>query len=404
MNRWIVAALFGLLSFTAQAREPFTSGEGFVPEDEAETVAWKVSDLAYSDNVKRRAVSPEFAALEAYAQSVLDKVYPEFKGKLRVRVLPDIGSNALAMPNGDIYIGGGILARMSSEAQLAALLGHEAAHVVYRHGVDGVETQLAVTGAISLVNTAVNAVPLPVASLVNVVTNPLVRMATQYGVSFTAISSLYGFSRARERQADEIGFTRMVAAGYDPKEAAKLFEALAIESAFSQASKPFFFASHPAMESRVESYRELAQTTPKVGSFVGEAEFDAQVRPYRSQMIERELRWFRHRSLVGYFERPEVAALYAPGQAAFYLGEAYRRHGTQVDMEKAPAAYRRAVAEGYPASKVMEPLVLAYLRLKQGDKALDVIEEWIAQGKPADSLDLKEYQAQADRLIKETSK
>lgn len=401
MKQKVLALALAVLASTGLAREPFKDGTEFAPSDETEVVGWKVSELVYSDNVKRRALSGEYAPLEAYLQGVLDKVYPEFKGKLRVRVFPDIGANAMAMPNGDIYVGGGILARMTSEAQLAALLGHEAAHAIHRHGADGVETQLAITGAISVLNTAISAIPLPITSLSSLAVNPLVRMVSQYGVGLTAISSLYGFSRGREREADEVGFNRMVAAGYEPKEAAKLFEALALEAAVSLESKPFFFASHPALESRIESYRELSSQVVSPGTFIGEAEFEVQVRPYRKKLMAREMKWLRHRNLVGYFERADVAKLYAPGEAAFYLGEVRRKQGTREDAEKAPAAYRKALAEGYPPEQVMEPLILTYLRLKQGAEAKAVVQEWVAMGKAEDSLDIKEYLVQANKVIEE---
>lgn len=401
-KKFALVLALAVLSNVSFAREPFKNIVDFSAQDETEIVAWKVSELVYSENVKRGALSAEYAPLEAYLQSVLDKVYPEFKGRLKVRVFPDIGANAMAMPNGDIYVGGGMLTRMTSEAQLAALLGHEAAHVLHRHGAEGVETHAVVTGAISIVKTAIQAVPLPTTGLVSLATNPLIKMVSQYGVSLTAMSSIYGFSRAREREADEVGFARMVAAGYDPREAAKLFEALALEAAVSLEREPFFFASHPALESRIESFKELASNRPTAGTIVGADEFEAQVRPYRVKLISRELKWLQHRNLVAYFNRPEVAKMYGPGEVAFYLGDARRRQGIHADVEMAPVAFRRAIVEGYPADRVMEPLILTYLRLKRGAEAKAVIAEWIAMGKSPDGLDVKEYEAQASKLLRES--
>lgn len=401
MGQMLMAIALAVLSTVAAAREPYKTAAEFHPSDETEVVGWKMSEIVYSDNVRRRALSADYAPLEAYLQSVLDKVYPEFPGKFRVRVFPDIGANAMAMPNGDIYVGGGILARMTSEAQLAALLAHEAAHVTHRHGAEGVETHLAIHGAIGVINAAISSIPIPMANLTVAAVSPLVRLVSQYGVSFTAISSIYGFSRAREREADEVGFNRMVAAGYDPREASKLFEALALEAAVSLESHPFFFASHPELESRIASFKELTRQLPSSGTSIGEAEFEAQVRPYRVKLMEREMKWLQHRNLVGYFQRPEVARLYGPGEASFYLAEALRRQGLPEDALKAPAAYRKALAEGYPVNLVMEPLILTHLRLKQGLEAQSAINEWVALGKARDGLDIKEYEAQALKLITE---
>ena len=56
-------------------------------------------------------------ALNAYLQGIMDKLYPEFNGKLRVRALDAPHLNAFAMPNGSIYINTGLLARLQNEAQ-----------------------------------------------------------------------------------------------------------------------------------------------------------------------------------------------------------------------------------------------------------------------------------------------
>lgn len=93
--------------------------------------------------------------------------------------------------------------------------------------------------------------------------------------------------------------------------------------------------------------------------------------------------------------------MYGPGEVAFYLGDARRRQGIQADVEMAPVAFRQAIAEGYPADRVMEPLILTHLRLKQGAEAKAVIAEWIAMGKSPDSLDIKGYEEQASKLLRE---
>jgi hypothetical protein len=49
----------------------------------------------------------------------------------------------------------------------------------------------------------------------------------------------------------------------------------------------------------------------------------------------------------------------------------------------------------------MEPLILTHLRLKQGPEAQEAVNEWVALGKARDGLDIKEYEAQALKLIKE---
>ena len=58
----------------------------------------------------------------AYMQGVMDRLYPEFKGKIHVRIYDSTELNAFALPNGSIYFNIGLLARMENEAQLAAVM------------------------------------------------------------------------------------------------------------------------------------------------------------------------------------------------------------------------------------------------------------------------------------------
>ena len=69
----------------------------------------------------------------AYLQGVMDRLYPEFKGKIHVHLYDFTQLNAFALPNGSVYFNIGLLARIGNEAQLAAVLGHEAAHFVEKH-------------------------------------------------------------------------------------------------------------------------------------------------------------------------------------------------------------------------------------------------------------------------------
>ena len=307
-----VLALCATLATGTWARDPFTTQESFKPSDSAEVMAWETSESLAKDNLKRRAVAAQRLPIETYMQGVLDKLYPEFAGKMRVRLMPDVGANAFAMPNGDIYVGGGMLLRMTSEAQLAALLGHEATHVTHRHGIDGFETSTGVVGGATVVNVLISAVPLPVSGLSSLVVNPLMRLATQYGVHFTALSSVAGFSRGRESEADEEGYRRMVAAGYDPKEAVKLFQNLADETKMATRNhESFFFASHPAMVERVSNFERFIKDTPAKQGVVGSEQYEAQVGPMRPAMVERELKRFTmgyiDNGFVAFFERPDVA-------------------------------------------------------------------------------------------------
>jgi hypothetical protein len=119
----------------------------------------------------------------------MDRLYPEFKGKIQVHLYDSTQLNAFALPNGSVYFNIGLLARIANEAQLAAVLGHEAAHFIEKHSFrERVSAKNASAFAVS---------GIPFASL-------------------AAVSSISGFSRDLEREADMKGYARLVKGGLRP--------------------------------------------------------------------------------------------------------------------------------------------------------------------------------------------
>ena len=76
--------------------------------------------------------------LQGYVQSIGESLAanshrPNLVYRFTVLDSPDI--NAFALPGGYIYINRGLMAYLSSEEELAAVLGHEIGHVTARHSV-----------------------------------------------------------------------------------------------------------------------------------------------------------------------------------------------------------------------------------------------------------------------------
>jgi len=114
--------------------------------------------------------------------------------------------NAMALPGGFVYITRGILAEMNDEAQLAAVLGHEATHVNSRHGAKLMTKAMATQIATLLgVGAAAAAGSGGAASAVAMISNHL------------ATYMLLGYGRDYEVEADEVGLRYARRAGYDPR-------------------------------------------------------------------------------------------------------------------------------------------------------------------------------------------
>jgi predicted Zn-dependent protease len=318
-----------LLAGCATTNLPPVSSPDFRLEDE-ERAMWRVAEKE-SQRLDDGGDVYEDPALEQYVNDVLRKVSPPgLKGRLelRAKVVRNYRLNAFALPNGAIYVHTGMLARMTSEAELAVLLGHELTHATHRHAVREQRSASNWSGAMA----GVSAATLGLAS-------PLGNLAAAAAVS--------GFSKDSERESDRVGLSLVARAGYDVSAAPELFGHLAEfvkeESDGEEEEEPFFFGSHPRLEERRESCEKLLATE------------------YRGQKGVRNEEVFRRRTAAlllvnaqlaleaGRFaaaERDARAHLAINPRSATALalvGEASRRRGEPKALRDAVEYYRKAL-------------------------------------------------------------
>lgn len=279
-------------------------------------------------------------ALTAYLQGIMDRLYPEFRGRLRVHVLDAQEINAFALPNGSVYVNAGMVARFENEAQLATVLAHEGAHFTHRHTLQQAE-QVQNAAAFALV--------------VGMLGVPLVG-------DLVALSSMFGYSREHEREADAIGYQRLAAAGYAPRESIRTFEHLLAEIKAADIKEPYFFASHPRLQERIESFRELAKDAD--GGETGRERFVEVTAPLRLASLAADLAAYRYRQIILMLGDPERRRDYPP-QAAYYLGEAYRLRGEPGDVAAAEREFA-GLAEAEPGFAPAHR-ALGLLYYKRGD-------------------------------------
>ncbi len=162
-------------------------------------------------------------------------------------VLNDSTPNAWALPGGKIAINRGLLTQLGSEAELAAVLGHEIVHAAARHGAQAMQRGLVLQGVV---------LATAVAAKDNDYTNTIVGGA-QLGAQL--INQRYG--REAELEADLYGMQYMARAGYDPAAAVSLQETFVELSGGGQTNwLAGLFASHPPSAERVEANRQTLAT------------------------------------------------------------------------------------------------------------------------------------------------
>jgi len=152
-------------------------------------------------------------------------------------VVDDPTPNAFALPGGPIFITRGMMNLMSTEAQLATVLGHEVAHVTARHHVTRLSrAQLAQVGL------GVGGILFPQVQALGDIA----------GVGLQLVFLQHG--REAERQADDLGFRYSLDQGYDVREMAKVFHSLQRLGDTQQRSAiPGWLQTHPAPADRIQA-------------------------------------------------------------------------------------------------------------------------------------------------------
>lgn len=176
----------------------------------------------------------------------------------------DKAVNAFALPGGFVFVNRGAIEAADNEAQLAAVMAHELAHVALRHGTNqATKAQYAQIGA-GIMGAA--------GSILGGVAGAAAAGAGQ----LTFGSVLLHYSRGAETQADIVGTQVLYDSGYDPRAMAAFFENL---NASAQGGKapPEFFSDHPNPDHRIErvdaEIRKLGGAPP--GAQKDSAEFES---------------------------------------------------------------------------------------------------------------------------------
>jgi len=326
--------------------QPFTNVGEMGALSEEEQRVWS-SGREFDEALRKNGSLYQDEALERYVQSVADRVFPEFVGRIHVHVIRSPQLNAFALPNGSIYINTGMLARMDNEAQLATLLGHEGIHFINRHGFQ--EHQSVKSASAFALGVAMLGIPI-------------------FG-DLLAMSSISGFSQEKENEADREGFGRMVKAGYAPRESVRVFEHLSAEVKALEIKEPFFFSSHPKLQQRVENYNELIGKENAVGEDL-RASFLEHTGKVRMDNLANEISMDRYKSVILMLEDEKRRAEYPP-EAQFYLGEAYRRRGKDGDEKLAEQFYDRTIAQAPQFAPSYRALGMICLKHKEYRRAAE---------------------------------
>lgn len=296
-------------------------------------------------------------ALSGYLRDLVCRLGGEHCGDVRVYVVRTAQFNASMAPNGCMQVWSGLLLRVDNEAQLAAVLGHELGHYLERHTVERLR---------DLKNKAAAAMVLGMFGLVGAV------------ASLGVAASAMGFSRDQELQADEIGMRLMRNAGYDGRQAAKVWDDLLAElkvrGGEDVGTRSVMFATHPPAGTRRDA---LLKSAGEGGGRLGAEELERVVAPHRLDWLQEELRRGQFEESLELFTRK--LALHSDDPLhLFARGEALRQRGKDEDLEAALADLQKGAALQKAPAELFRSLGLLQRKRDDAVAANAAFERYLA--------------------------
>lgn len=353
--RGAILILFMFISSScATSVKPYTSAKNVQQTSRTDIRLWALAD-EFDEDVSHTSSLYSDADLQSYLQNILDRLYPDFQGRIRIQVFRSPSLNAFALPNGSLYIHTSLLARCDNESQAATILGHEAAHFVDRHALRQTE-QIQNNTAFANVLT-IAGVPL---------VGPLL-----------AVSSTLGYSKELESKADRIAYERMLLAGYDTRESVKIFERMAAETKNMGIEEPYFFSTHPRMVERVESLNEMLKDMPPIDGEINSEVFLQRTKDVRIVSLEEDISMNRYKSVIMLLEKADISSSGYPEFCKYYLGEAYRQRGDIGDEDRAFLSYQEAMNAAPEFAPTYRALGLYYLKQKDFENARQFLEGYL---------------------------
>jgi len=181
-----------------------------------------------------------------YVLCIANKIIPNVPqnpdpGKWEVQVFEDEQANAFALPGYKIGVYTGLLKYAQNQDQLAAVMGHEVAHVIAKHSNERVSSQLATEAGMSIASAVLGTQGGENSEMIMAGLG----LGVQYGIALP-------FSRGHESEADLIGLDLMAKSGFDPAESVTLWQNMAQAGQ----SPPEFTSTHPSSDTRIKQLRE----------------------------------------------------------------------------------------------------------------------------------------------------
>ncbi|WAC48381.1 M48 family metalloprotease [Asticcacaulis sp. SL142] len=353
-------------------------------------------------------------ALNAYVDSVVDKVTGPYSGDVRVYVMDRPFFNASMAPNGYTEVWSGLLLRAETEDELAFVLGHEFAHFRHTHSLQAYknfksnrDAALAATMLIAVAGAAAagNAGSYAAARDISNLTRGLIDV-----VYLGSIAAYFGYSRETETEADRFGSQYAHQAGYTSMAGAQLWRTLLDETAASDyrrvrnsPTRINIFGSHPLETDRITAIQgyDKALNGGKASAFddaalkPARAAYRAHIRAHLGDWLKDDLRRMDYGQTLFTIKRLSRDGEDL-GLLNFYAGEAYRLRVKEAkttetnadkldrfevdktqNLEAAATAYKTALQHADAPAETYRQLGDVYRKLERKTDAIEALTNYI---------------------------
>jgi len=363
------SALFFPISTSAQKQEfvrpPYAGA--YEPQGVDERGLWMEID-EFERRVQKAAIVMQSHELTQYVQSVLCKAVGDDRcASVRVYIIKDSSLNASMYPNGMMFVHTGLLARVHSEAELAAILGHEFGHFEKRHSLNDFRKRRTLTDISTWVAIAGSYARTPTADIRN-----------------NLVFSYYRFSRTQESEADMISVEYIRASPYRLR-ASGIWQrvidedtALRKERGLRKRRKkhaPNLLDSHPTHIQRIEFHAEKEAEAGNSGDDAI-ASYRAATAPYLKELFDPLIR-DNDFGAADYVIRQRGAALGWDAQLYFLHAELFRMRGHPRDFVTARDLFQKSLDLPDSPAESWRGLGLCAMRMGEHDAGQHALTKYL---------------------------
>lgn len=372
------------LAVNAAADEPVLPP--YVPAYEPQSVDERGMWMMADEQEKLMALSElriDDEELNAYVERVLcDTVGKDRCSGVRVHILNIPAFNATMSPNGAMTVWSGLLLRVRSEAQLAAVLGHEFAHFEMRHSLKGFEQRrsasdawswLAVLGGIAQVNTG--------------------------DAQVSLVGSIFQFNRGQETEADLLGLKYLAQSPYPSRAASEVWQQLMEEADATDFGRKLkrresyragFFDTHPTSLSRADYLLDQALAYNDSGDPRDDEHFAA-IKKHLPKFLSDQVK-LNDFNGTEYILSGIAGTTGWTGELLHARAELFAARGNPRDLITSTTLYLQAMEAGYRPPETLRGLGLSLVKSGKRSEGAKYLEDYLAAAPDApDAAIIKMY-------------